>query len=91
MILISRLRNTHLTSIILGKPIKGLPEEIAIDPKDSVAGLYKKIAASSKSSIHRLKITKGSDGSAIPISGALTIEQTGLRNKSTIDVKDLGV
>lgn len=55
-----------------------------------MAGLYKKIAASSKSSIHRLKITKGSDGSAIPISGVLTIEQTGLRNKSTIDVKDLG-
>lgn len=73
-----------------GKPIRGLPEEIVIDPKDSVAGLYKKIAASSKSSIHRLKITKGSDGSATPISGVLTIEQTGLRNKSTIDVKDLG-
>jgi len=73
-----------------GKPIRGLPEEIVIDPKDSVAGLYKKIAASSKSSIHRLKINKGSDGSAIPISGVLTVEQTGLRNKSTIDVKDLG-
>lgn len=89
--LISRFRYTHLTCIILGKPIRGLPEEVVIDPKDSVAGLYKKIAASSKSSIHRLKITKGSDSSAIPISGVLIIEQTGLRNKSTIDVKDLGV
>ncbi|OCK95011.1 3-oxo-5-alpha-steroid 4-dehydrogenase family protein-like protein [Cenococcum geophilum 1.58] len=86
------MASTSLTLIVRprGKPIRGLPEEIVIDPKDSVAGLYKKIAASSKSSIHRLKITKGSDGSAIPISGVLTIEQTGLRNKSTIDVKDLG-
>lgn len=86
------MASASLTLIVRprGKPIRGLPEEIVIDPKDSVAGLYKRIAASSKSSIHRLKITKGSDGSAIPISGVLTIEQTGLRNKSTIDVKDLG-
>ncbi|KAF2808684.1 synaptic glyco protein SC2 [Mytilinidion resinicola] len=73
-----------------GKPIKNLPEETTVGREDSAAELYKLIAASSKISVHRLKITKGSDGSAIPNSSSVTVQDTGLRNKSTIDVKDLG-
>jgi len=73
-----------------GKPIKNLPEETTVGREDSAAELYKLIAARSKLSVHRLKITKGSDGSAIPNSSSITVQETGLRNKSTIDVKDLG-
>jgi len=37
-----------------------------------------------------LRITKGSDGSAINNVKDLTVYDTGLRNKSAVDVKDLG-
>ncbi|KAF2190853.1 hypothetical protein K469DRAFT_733482 [Zopfia rhizophila CBS 207.26] len=73
-----------------GRPIKNLPESINISPEDSAAQIFQKIAAASKFSIHRLRVTKGSDGSPIPNSGDVTVYQTGLRNRSAVDVKDLG-
>ncbi|KAF2760620.1 enoyl reductase [Pseudovirgaria hyperparasitica] len=73
-----------------GKPIRGLPEETNISASDTAEQLYKKIAAESKFSIHRLRITKGSDGAAIPNSKDVTVHDTGLRDQSTINVKDLG-
>lgn len=44
----------------------------------------------SKLSIHRLRITKGSDGKAVPSSEDVSINSTGLRDQSTVYVKDLG-
>jgi very-long-chain enoyl-CoA reductase len=82
-------RTIKLTVQPRGKPIKGLPEEIDLSPGDSAAELYKRIAGQTGYSIHRLRITKGSDGSLLS-TGATTIEQTGLRDRSTIAVKDLG-
>jgi very-long-chain enoyl-CoA reductase len=81
-----------LTAILTceGRPIKNLPEEITVSSSDSVGELFEKIAATSKFSPHRLRITKGSDGSAITNSTDIAVSQTGLRNRSTIDVKDLG-
>jgi very-long-chain enoyl-CoA reductase len=84
------LAKQELISPLIGKPIQDLPEETTVGREDSAAELYKLIAARSKSSVHRLKITKGSDGSAIPNSSSITVQETGLRNRSTIDVKDLG-
>lgn len=73
-----------------GKPIKNLPDQISVDLGDSGIELYKQLAKDSGSSVHRLKITKGSDGSFLPKSKDLTINDTGLREQSTIYVKDLG-
>ncbi|KAF2470789.1 uncharacterized protein BDR25DRAFT_261966 [Lindgomyces ingoldianus] len=73
-----------------GRPIKNLPESITISPDDSTTQIFEKIASASKSSTHRLRITKGSDGSPIPNTGSVTVYQTGLRSRSAIDVKDLG-
>jgi very-long-chain enoyl-CoA reductase len=74
-----------------GRPIKGLPESITIESEAPASQIFNKIAEASKFSIHRLRVTKGSDGSGIPNAGETTVHQTGLRNKSAIDVKDLGM
>lgn len=74
-----------------GRPIKGLPESVTVDSDAPASEIFHKIAAVSKFSIHRLRITKGSDGSGIPNGAGVTVHQTGLRNKSAVDVKDLGM
>ncbi|PGG98334.1 hypothetical protein AJ79_08901 [Helicocarpus griseus UAMH5409] len=73
-----------------GKPISKLPRELSIDPNATGAELYETIAQQSNFSVHRLRITKGSDGTAIQNSNDATIHSTGLRNQSTINVKGLG-
>ncbi|KAF1966226.1 hypothetical protein BU23DRAFT_329211 [Bimuria novae-zelandiae CBS 107.79] len=73
-----------------GRPIKNLPETITVNPEDDAAQIHKKIADASKFSIHRLRVTKGSDGTPIANTKDTTVHATGLRNKSAIDVKDLG-
>ncbi|KAH8730355.1 3-oxo-5-alpha-steroid 4-dehydrogenase-domain-containing protein [Phaeosphaeriaceae sp. PMI808] len=73
-----------------GRPIKNLPESITVGPDAPASQIYQEIAKASKFSIHRLKVTKGSDGSAIPNGADTTVHDTGVRNKSAIDVKDLG-
>ncbi|EOD45722.1 putative steroid alpha reductase family protein [Neofusicoccum parvum] len=73
-----------------GKPIKRLPADTSIALSDSTAELYKRIAAASATSVHRLRIAKGSDGSVVPNSTRTLVQETGLRQKSTITVKDLG-
>jgi very-long-chain enoyl-CoA reductase len=62
-----------------------------VSPDASAAQIYEEIAKASKFSIHRLRVTKGSDGSAIPNGSDLTVHDTGVRNKSAVDVKDLGM
>ena len=76
---------------MLGRPIKGLPESITVNPDESAEQIFSKIADAAKWSIHRLRITKGSDGSVITNDRSTTVQQTGLRNKSAIVVKDLGM
>jgi very-long-chain enoyl-CoA reductase len=48
------------------------------------------IADVSGSSVHRLRITKGSDRSVVPNAKDTTIDDTGLRESSVIHIKDLG-
>ncbi|KAI9838714.1 MAG: 3-oxo-5a-steroid 4- dehydrogenase [Thelocarpon superellum] len=79
-----------LTLWTTGKPIKKLPEESNVISSASTSELYQRVAAQSGLSIHRLKITKGSDGSAVPNSKTVSIVHTGLRDHSVIYVKDLG-
>ena len=74
----------------LGKPLNKLPEELSLSSTSSSSDLYSQLASSSKTSIHRLRITKGSDGSFIPNTSSLPVPDTGLRDGSTIYVKDLG-
>ena len=73
-----------------GKPITSLPEEIVTSSSDTASELYQKLAAVSKFSINRLRITKGSDGVHVPNNRDIVMQQTGLRDRSTIYVKDLG-
>ncbi|CAG8040589.1 unnamed protein product [Penicillium salamii] len=72
-----------------GKPIRKLPKEVEISLDASSEELYTAFSAASGHSVHRLRITKGSDRSVVPNSSA-TIDSTGLRNSSVIHVKDLG-
>lgn len=79
-----------ILTIAKGKPVKKLPEESSITPNASGAELYEQLARQAGFSVHRLRITKGSDGSLVPYSKEVSINQTGLRDQSTIYVKDLG-
>ncbi|KAL9052587.1 MAG: hypothetical protein Q9206_004255, partial [Seirophora lacunosa] len=81
----------HIVSeAIRSKPVTKLPEELPLPSTATSSDLYTQLAASSRTSIHRLRITKGSDGTHIPNIGSLPISETGLRDGSTIYVKDLG-
>jgi very-long-chain enoyl-CoA reductase len=73
-----------------GKPIPQLPEELSSSADAPTSDLYAKLAQLSNFSIHRLRITKGSDGSLLQNSKDTSINSTGLRDQSTIFVKDLG-
>ncbi|KAL8969169.1 MAG: hypothetical protein Q9197_004488, partial [Variospora fuerteventurae] len=73
-----------------GKPVKKLPEELPLPSTATSFDLYTELAAFSRTSIHRLRVTKGSDGTHIPNTASLPISETGLRDGSTIYVKDLG-
>ncbi|KAL9637962.1 MAG: hypothetical protein Q9164_001868 [Protoblastenia rupestris] len=79
-----------LFDAFLGKPVKKLPEEVTVPSSGSATELYNELAAKSDTSVHRLRITKGSDGALIPNSKDLLITSTGLRHQSTIYAKDLG-
>ncbi|KPI43458.1 putative enoyl [Cyphellophora attinorum] len=72
-----------------GKPIKSLPEAVSVPADATAADLYGLLSTKSRYSVHQLRVTKGSDGSHIP-NGTSTVHSTGLRNDSTIYVKDLG-
>ena len=74
----------------LGKPVKKLPEEVSVPSSGLASDLYKQIASKANTSIHRLRVTKGSDGALIPNNKDLVLSSTGLRDQSTIYVKDLG-
>ena len=75
----------------IGKPVNKLPEEVSLSINGSASELYKILAATAGTSEHRLRITKGSDGSFVPNSKDLQVEKTGLREQSTVYVKDLGM
>ena len=73
-----------------GKPVKKLPEEISLPNNGPTSELYNRLAFQAGTSIHRLRITKGSDGSIVPNNKDISVNSTGLREQSTIYVKDLG-
>jgi very-long-chain enoyl-CoA reductase len=82
---------TSQCSLLIGKPIPGLPEELSTLSTAPASDLYNKLATQSKFSIHRLRLTKGSDGAHVPSTKDSSISSTGLRDQSTIYVKDLGL
>ncbi|EEH40654.1 synaptic glycoprotein SC2 [Paracoccidioides lutzii Pb01] len=73
-----------------GKPIPKLPRELSIDPDALGSELYDSISQQSRLSVDRLRVTKASDGTVIHNRKDDTIHSTGLRNQSTIYVKDIG-
>lgn len=70
--------------------MKKLPEEVSLPNNGPASELYNQLALQAGTSIHRLRVTKGSDGSFVPNSKDLSVNSTGLREQSTIYVKDLG-
>ena len=78
------------TDNAIGKPIRRLPKELTIALNASGEDLHTMLADVSGTSVHRLRITKGSDRSVVPHSKSTTIEETGLRESSVIHIKDLG-
>ncbi|PYH96255.1 steroid alpha reductase family protein [Aspergillus ellipticus CBS 707.79] len=73
-----------------GKPIKKLPKTVQVAPDASTGEIYTQLAKVSGFSIHRLRITKGSDRTVVPNSKGATVDETGLRDQSVLHVKDLG-
>ena len=73
-----------------GKPIKKLPQEIEVPRNSPAAELYSHLAAASGTSIHRLRVTKGSDGQLVPNRADVSLNNTGLMGGSKIFIKDLG-
>ncbi|MCJ1400873.1 3-oxo-5a-steroid 4- dehydrogenase [Xylographa trunciseda] len=73
-----------------GKPIKTLPQESEVPRNARATELYEHLAAASETSVHRLRITKGSDGQLVPNRADISIAQTGLMDGSKVFVKDLG-
>ncbi|ETN43801.1 uncharacterized protein HMPREF1541_11125 [Cyphellophora europaea CBS 101466] len=73
-----------------GKPIKSLPETVELPAGAKCADLYAVLAKQSKYSVHQLRVTKGSDGSLVANVRDGTVHSTGLRDQSTVYVKDLG-
>jgi hypothetical protein len=80
----------HALTTRPGRPIKNLPESITVNSDESTIQVFQRIAESSGFDINRLRVTKGSDGSPITKSDGVNVHDTGLRNKSAVDVKDLG-
>jgi hypothetical protein len=73
-----------------GKPIRTLPKETKIYIQGSASDLYTRIASESKFSLHRLRISKTSDGKAIPNDKSVTVASLELKDGDGIAVKDLG-
>lgn len=73
-----------------GKPIRTLPETVNLGPDATTAQLYAQLSQQTKFSIHQLRVTKGSDGSVVANSPGASVYSTGLRDQSTVYVKDLG-
>jgi hypothetical protein len=81
----------HVLTNNAGRPIKNLPESVTVSADASAAQIYEEIAKASRFDIHRLRVTMGSDGAAIPNGKDVSVHETGVRNKSAVDVKDLGM
>ncbi|MCJ1274680.1 3-oxo-5a-steroid 4- dehydrogenase [Puttea exsequens] len=73
-----------------GRPLQKLPEEVSVPTDSPASEIYTQLAQQSGASIHRLRVTKGSDGTLVPNNKAIKLEDTGLRDASTVYVKDLG-
>lgn len=73
-----------------GKPIKTLPEDCEVPRNAPASEIYQQLAAASGISVHRLRVTKGSDGQLVPHSKDVMISRTGLMGGSKVYVKDLG-
>jgi len=61
-----------------------------LGPNATSADLYAELAAQTNFTVHQLRVTKGSDGSVVPNAQDTSVHATGLRDQSTIYVKDLG-
>lgn len=77
------------TNGLPGKPIRRLPSEITVSSTSPTSDIYNTLAQKSGHSVHRLRITKGGDGSLLS-NGSETIQETGLKAQSVVYVKDLG-
>ncbi|RMZ91616.1 hypothetical protein DV736_g1144, partial [Chaetothyriales sp. CBS 134916] len=73
-----------------GKPVKKLPDSVSLAVSASTAELYASLAFQTSFSVHRLRLTKGSDGSVIANATDTSLDAAGLRDQSTVVVKDLG-
>lgn len=73
-----------------GTPIKKLPQEFHIQRESPVLEIYQTLASAAGISLHRLRVTKGSDGQLVPVSKDQSVAATGLMDGSKIYVKDLG-
>ena len=74
-----------------GVPIKKIPSDVALPRGAPSSEIYKQISSQTGYSVHRLRITKGSDGTVVPNDREFSLLRTGLLDGSTVHVKDLGM
>ena len=67
-----------------------MPEHVDLQAGATCADLYNSVAKATGYPIYQLRITKGSDGLVLHNGKDVSVHSTGLRNESTVDVKDLG-
>ena len=73
-----------------GKPFKNIPAEIEVPKAATTSEIYQQLATRIGTSVYRVRVTKGSDGSLIPNEKDVPVQQTGLLDGSKIYIKDLG-
>ena len=73
-----------------GKPFKNIPSEIALPKGAPASEIYQQLARRIGTSVHQVRVTKGSDGTLVPNEKEVPVLQTGLLDGSKIYVKDLG-
>ena len=73
-----------------GKPFNKIPSEIALPKGSPASEVYQQLASQIGTSVHRVRVTKGSDGTLVPNDKEIPFIQTGLLDGSKIYVKDLG-
>lgn len=66
-----------------GRPIKRLPSSVDVNPESTPSELASKISSKTGLSIHRLRLTKASDGKVL--------EDLNIPANETVYVKDLGI
>ena len=82
--------NKRIVLFSICTPIKNLPDKLVVPSTGPSSEIYQQLSASTGTSIHRIRVTKGSNGQLVPNDKNVPIQDNGLMDGSRVTVKDLG-